>query len=380
MVYMKKLNRLLMFTFATLLILSNLMGSISAATKSVSTSNLEAYWNFNDGTGNVATDSAGSMAGRNLTVAKGSANWVAGKDGKAFYLDGNTVLSMSGAKQIKSTNITIGLWAKLDTMPASGDTSGMNQFVANEELAAIGKGAIDFGFQLGGLRSYVVNVFTQSTGDEVKTGLNNVNTYYNNWHYFTVVFNEDAANPYAKLYVDGNVVQESVLSSIPGLPIFLGYPKSSSYQKTNLDIGGYISTDGKVVRTIKGAIDDLRIYSRALSDNEVKLLASTASSSSTATNSSSSKSNASSKTTNTSSKTESISSALTSSTVSQEETISDSITSDTNNVSSTISITNSTPKETKPSNPIFWIISLIAVILVVAGAIFYIYYKKKSIK
>jgi hypothetical protein len=231
--------------------------------------------------------------------------------------------------------------------------------------------------------AYVVNVFTQSTGDEVKTGLNNANTYYNSWHYFSVVFNEDADNPYAKLYIDGNVAQTSVLNSIPGLPIFLGYPKSASYQKTNLDIGGYISTDGKVVRTIKGAIDDLRIYSRALSDNEVKLLASTTSptsSSSTVTNSSSSKSNTSSKITSTSSKTESVSSSLTSSTVSQTETSSGSIINDANSANSTISVAISTPKETKSSNPIAWILIIIAVLLVVAGAVFYIYFRKKSIK
>jgi hypothetical protein len=169
---MKKVKRVLGFSFATLLILGNLMCSISASAESVSASNLEAYWNFNDGVGTVAKDSAGSMTGRELTVVKGTANWVDGKDGKAFYLDGNTVLSMSGAKQIKSNNITIGLWAKLDTLPAAGDTSGINEFVSNEELAAIGKGAIDFGFQLGGLRSYV--------GSPQK--LINPHKHWTNWH------------------------------------------------------------------------------------------------------------------------------------------------------------------------------------------------------
>ena len=38
-------------------------------------------------------------------------------------------------------------------------------------------------------------------------------------------------------------------------------------------IGGYLDEDGKIVDEMTGLIDDVRIYSRALSASEIKALA-----------------------------------------------------------------------------------------------------------
>lgn len=372
--------------FLSAVLSAALLFSGTALVSSAATSGLQAYWNFNEGSGSIAYDSAGAASGRNLSVAKGTAQWTTGRDGKAFYFNGSTVLSMDGMKQIMSQNITVSLWAKLDTLPATGDTSGLNEFLSTEQAGAIGKGAMDFGFAFGSMRSYVVNAFAQGTGDEVTNKNINAKSYVGSWHQFAVVYDED--NEVGKLYVDGKLVQKSDLTSIPGIPIYLGYPKNRSYPvTTNLDIGGYINTDGKAVRTIKGAVDELRVYNRALSDSELQTLASVGStavsshtgtvvtsqavkvssaaggsvSSATASNSSSSK------TSSGAASAASGISALVSSETSESET-----------VSAASAASTASAAGTHKSGAVVWIILAVVVILAAAGGCLYYFVLRKK--
>lgn len=231
---------------------------------------LVAYWNLDEGSGNTASEITKNKAGRDLTV-KGTTKWVDGKYGKAFYFDGNTVLEMDGAKAIKTYNLTVAFWAKIDDFPAS-DT-GANLFVVNSDLAAIDKGAFDFGFFGKGLYGYVVNNFGGGTGDRVSHGKDISDQITGKWQHFAVVFDTDEEKEFAKIYLNGSEVVSSKLTSILGLQIKLGYAKTAAYKKCALNFGGYSDTAGVVQRAIKGAMDDIVIYDRALGIDEIEQLA-----------------------------------------------------------------------------------------------------------
>ncbi|MHB1483629.1 MAG: LamG domain-containing protein [Saccharofermentanales bacterium] len=239
------------------------------AAQVVDQTSLLAYWSLDEGTGTISKELTGLMAGRDLTV-KGTSQWVDGKNGKAFYFDGNTVLAMDGAKAIKTDNLTVALWAKIDSFPAS-DT-GANVLMVNSDLAALDKGAFDFGFFGKGLRSYVVNNFAGGTGDGISHGIDISADILGKWQHFAVVYNQDEGAEYAKLYWNGNEIKSSKLTSILGLQIKLGYAKTAAYKKCDFNIGGYVDTAGKVIRSIKGAIDDVAVYGRVLTAAEIKLL------------------------------------------------------------------------------------------------------------
>ncbi|MHB1453530.1 MAG: LamG domain-containing protein [Saccharofermentanales bacterium] len=250
------------------------LGSLNAvpldAEHTIPQTGLVAYWNLDEGTGTVAAELTGTMAGRNLAV-QGATKWVDGKYGKAFYFDGSTVLAMDGAKAIKVYNLTVAFWAKIDDFPAS-DT-GANMLVVNSDLAALDKGAFDFGFFGKGLYAYVVNSFTGGTGDRVSQGVDISAQIKGKWQHFAVVYDTDEGKEFAKIYLNGSEVASSTLKSILGLQIKLGYPKTAAYKKCALNFGGYTDTAGVVQRAIKGAMDDIAIYDRALGADEIGQLA-----------------------------------------------------------------------------------------------------------
>ena len=167
------------------------------AAQVVDQTGLLAYWSLDEGTGTTSKELIGLTAGRDLAV-KGTSQWVDGKNGKAFYFDGNTVLTMDGAKAIKTDNLTVSLWAKIDSFPTS-DT-GANVFMVNSDLSALDKGAFDFGFFGKGLRSYVVNNFAGGTGDGISHGIDISADIQGKWQHFAVVYNQDEGAEYAKLY------------------------------------------------------------------------------------------------------------------------------------------------------------------------------------
>lgn len=77
----------------------------------------------------------------------------------------------------------------------------------------------------------------------------------------------DDAGEVMKYYVDGVMVKEQNLIRSLGLPKLLGVPEDKGYVG-NLNIGGYVDVDGKTVsRGIQGAIDEIAVYSKALSDS-----------------------------------------------------------------------------------------------------------------
>jgi len=355
------------------------------AAQVVDQTGLLAYWNLDEGTGTTSKEITGILAGRDLSV-KGTSQWVDGKNGKAFYFDGNTVLTMDGAKTILTDNLTVSLWAKIDGFPTSDN--GANSFMVNSDLSALDKGAFDFGFFGKGLKSYVVNNFAGGTGDGINHGVDISADILGKWQHFAVVYNQDEGAEYAKLYLNGTEVKSSKLTSILGLKIKLGYPKTAAYKKCDFNIGGYVDTAGVVIRSIKGAMDDIAVYGRVLSADEIKLLSTGVRPNQTAS------STVSSSTAGSSSKVSSITSSKTSlgnstaqSSITDSNASSEIFDSTINSESDSMSSSGISSEEDSESNsnettsgtssiPI--IIGIIALVLVIAGGAYYLVSRKNK--
>lgn len=265
---MRMKSKFLSLALSAALLLSCTMLAVQAAPASnVSKEGLEVYWNFDEGAGAAIPDKAGALAGRDLSVA-GKVAYAEGRYGKGFHFDGKTILKMDGAKAIKSENITVSLWVKIESFPEN--ETATYSFLVNEELSAISKGSMDVGIAFGGVRSYIVNDFKGSTGDECFDKTDRRKEFTNKWCHVVSVWDQDAEKSY--LYLNGQKIAENSITSILGLSIKLGFPKQADYRKCALDIGGYINTEGGLERTFVGTMDDIAIYSRALTAAEIASL------------------------------------------------------------------------------------------------------------
>ncbi len=271
--FIKTINILAIFALVLLLLPTATVKPRADASRQIPQDGLIAYWPLDETEGDTAEDVIKSVEGRNLKV-KGNISWKPGKFGNAFEFDGNTVLQMDGTHQIKEYNLTVSLWAKLEDYPES-DT-GANILMANSDLAGIGMGAMDFGLIYGQPYSYVVMDFPQ-TGDRVIYEKDMKTDLKGKWTHFAVIYNTDEGFDYAKIFINGEEVAHTNLQWILGVEIKLGYPENKKGTRLPMypfNFGGYSKRDGdEVIRSIVGLMDDIAIYNRALSLDEIKILA-----------------------------------------------------------------------------------------------------------
>ena len=201
------------------------------------TNGLVAWWKFN-GDSNTSIGSPNGVAS-NTTSFSDQYN----QADKAFYFNGSSsTVSASSSYGLGQTNATISLWVYNPTATNSG------AFVKVGSTGyGIGIGAANFDNNTPGTK--VVMLFEGirwiATTRDLGTG----------WHHVAMVI-DGAGTPFA--YVDGTVVSAT------------GYPGTGSgvIGASTVRIGGD-ATNG---RWFNGAIDDVRLYNRALSAGEISSL------------------------------------------------------------------------------------------------------------
>jgi hypothetical protein len=252
---------------ALLTILAVMLSLFPMTSLAASDPDLAAWWTFDEGSGTTVSDKSGN--GRSLTVV-GESKWTEGQSGKAFDFNGSTVLSMSGKQQISAYNLTAAMWVNLKDFPASDN--GANMLFCNEAESALGQGAVDLAFLEKKLTSYVCGV-KWDIGDRVM-GATECEALLNGWHHIAVVYNQDYTEEtgMAYLYIDGKEEAKSEIAVTIGGNYFLGFPKTAQFQRYDFTIGGY-KQGTEIRRAILGVMDDLRIYTRALSQDEISKLA-----------------------------------------------------------------------------------------------------------
>ena len=207
----------------------------SATTGAPITNGLVGRWNLDEGSGPTAADSSGN--GNNGTLTNGPV-WVDGKYGKALQFDGvnDYVDAGNGATLNWGTGgFTVELWAKI-----SGVSTDFTHLVSKpyNYWLDLGSGA-NAGKQV---------AFYMNTGSNYSSGYAELTG--NVWHHIAGV--GDNTDKSLKIYVDG-VLRNS--------GAFTGSPTPTT---NNLVIGALAGA-----RYVNGVIDEVRIYNRSLSGDEI---------------------------------------------------------------------------------------------------------------
>jgi len=193
---------------------------------------------LNEGSGNIAYDS--SFYNNHGTIH--GATWVDGKFGKALSFDGvDDYVEVPDSPELKPTEWTIVVWVK-HNYPLGEDIGHFPFIVSKGRPEKKGYWLV--------LNRYVQE-FNVGTGDGTNWEETSTEVLDNNWH---MVVGQLKGNELIA-YVDLNKYSETLTFT----------PEVSM---RDLIIGAH---DGKSLN-FNGIIDEVRIYNRALSENEIKML------------------------------------------------------------------------------------------------------------
>jgi hypothetical protein len=250
------------FTIACVLWISTL--AVPQVFASVSTDSLEAYWKFDEGSGTVAGDSSGENNTGALLGGMSSTGWITTVPSLDFTnpysleFDGaDDAIYMYNPSFVGDSEGTISAWIYVHEYASErraifGKTgTGGFSYNANVVLNVLQDGTVRF-------RMYD-SAITQLTALTSTTTLT-LNTWYH------ILVKVDEATDLTQMYIDGTYEAQEAgaywFSDIatPARPYFY--------------IGGWDpSINEALIQTMDGLIDDVRVYSRALTGSEITSLA-----------------------------------------------------------------------------------------------------------
>ena len=209
------------------------------------------WWTFDEGTGTVAYDASGS--GHDGTV-EGSPTWVTGKMGGALEFSGaggERVVDDDAGDYLNGLDaVTIAIWIK------SGETGSDRGFIIGEEPDG-GDNIMEMRYDAAGATAGGTNVIKMAVvapNDEQQLE-SSENLQTTEWQHVAMVWSR---NEQLQLYVDGEL----------DTPTANDDPRDVSTSDVSLLIVGQGGKDSG--RSWIGLIDDVQIYSRALSAEEIQ--------------------------------------------------------------------------------------------------------------
>lgn len=213
---------------------------------------LVGYWNFDDISGTLAKDFSTNQKNGALTTGVNCSTSIEAKFGNACKFDG-----IESAVNVSSfyTQIPIAtwmLWVKFDSVPSSWvsllDAGEIGSFGVGRDYIAIKKS----GVSEEGLVAHINTVGMGNRSAFVTTGIIPIT---NSWHHIAATY--DGAT--LRIYVNGTLRNSTITSGSIPLPSLVA-------------IGNRVEATDE---TLNGTIDDVRIYNRVLTADEISALAST---------------------------------------------------------------------------------------------------------
>ncbi len=191
-----------------------------------------------------AGDALDSALSNDGTWALGTERYTTGKIGQAFDFDGASFIDCGTNSSINLTNdFTVAMWAK--TTDTNTTVKGLAAKVANN----------DEGWQVVRINNMVR--FPVYTAVDRQAAISNADLPSNTWTHIVAKYTKSTS--LSEIYID------SVLQTVTGL-------RSVTPQPTlRLVIGSAYSVAGSFRFT--GSIDETLIYNRALTDDEIAILA-----------------------------------------------------------------------------------------------------------
>jgi len=219
-------------------------GTPGARARDVSPQGLVGWWKLDEPSGTSAEDSSGQ---KNLGKVSGKAEWVPGHLGRAIKLTGAADrIVVTDAPSLRVTgDLTMSLWFRKDEAPI-------------EWARMVGKGEYgsrNYGLWVGAGFQRDAILFQQWDGQKQKVVeiYSNLGTNTGRWTHVAAV----ATGEQASLYINGKLDQ-TVKRTLS--------PPATGVSPLTIGFAGW-------GEPFVGALDDVRIYSRALTEAEVEVLA-----------------------------------------------------------------------------------------------------------
>ena len=216
-----------------------------------------AHWDFDNIAGNTVASVIGDTPGLVVHIDQESKAQGDGLFGKAFVADGENRVEVSGGKSLQVPTWSYAVWGKIDSA-----LDERSYIITEGDNAGI---LLDVETPVGGERQLRVETyFYYPAGDDYPENWSSctfragVNLNDGRWHHFVGTFND--ATKTLSLYVDGQRRCKKTFE----------FPESN-FQYSNGE-GFVFGAAHWGSSNFKGAIDDVQIYDRELSDNEVMKL------------------------------------------------------------------------------------------------------------
>ncbi len=212
-------------------------------------SNLVGHWRLDETSGTTAADSSSSGNDGTMSGLNAATDSVDGQVGTALDFGGNDYINIGTSTIDGSTEASVCLWYFYEgpnPLPEHKYFISKYQPGFHGWLFTMTAGTESINFQPG----------TNTGGSSLSSSANSVN--YNEWTHVCAVFK---AGEYIRLYIDGVLDTERTTS----------IASSMSSSGPNLRIGAHQFGGNR----FNGRMDDVRLYDRALSDEDVFALAKT---------------------------------------------------------------------------------------------------------
>lgn len=212
-------------------------------------SNLVGHWRLDETSGTTAADSSSSGNDGTMSGLNAATDSVDGQVGTALDFGGNDYINIGTSTIDGSTEASVCLWYFYEgpnPLPEQKYFISKYQPGFHGWLFTMTAGTESINFQPG----------TNTGGSSLSSSANSVN--YNEWTHVCAVFK---AGEYIRLYIDGVLDTERTTS----------IASSISSSGPNLRIGAHQFGGNR----FNGRMDDVRLYDRALSDEDVFALAKT---------------------------------------------------------------------------------------------------------
>lgn len=237
------------------------------------------YYTFDDTLAN-----SGTATDNDLVYGTGSTGdgpvYEDGLDGKAIKFDGATYLA-SPNKDYNFEEMTISFDYRMDAYTHT-DT-GANMVIVPAGLGALGAGVIDVEFIKeadtdGTQLLSKMNSADWQTQDKLYSEGYLLEAHMGEWHNYTLVYQNEydesgeINDSFVYMYIDGKLATRSRLAVAAGLTYSLGlYDSTAENANGGFNVGGYYEAE-TVKRGCTGALDNLRVFNGALSEEEVNTL------------------------------------------------------------------------------------------------------------
>jgi hypothetical protein len=209
-------------------------------------SGMVSYWQFDEGSGTTVYDTIGSNNG---TIY--GALWTSGISGTALSFNGtNDYISVANDPSLNPDSITVEAWVNYSASPSSYDTFIVNKTIGADQGYGLGDGYYE---ATGEPLSWGNYSFTLATTDSYYSVDSGISVKVNEW--VQVVGTYDDTTGIAKIFVNGQEKNQRYL------------PSAIVKDNNELDIGTHLLTP---IRSFNGLIDEVAIYNRALTSNEVQ--------------------------------------------------------------------------------------------------------------